>query len=192
MSISEVDICNSALDLLGVGRSIVSFTDGTGLANTLRRRYPISRDTVLRMHEWNFAIQRANLPQLEEGPVSGYSYQYQLPTDPYCLRVLCMTNVIGAEYRIEGRRLLTNVNECSIKYISQVTDTTKFDPLFIDVLAVRIAADVAYKITQSRFIAQNMKAEFEYNLQRAKGIDNLEGTEPDPAENTSWTNEGRS
>jgi len=190
MDITAVDICNSALDLIGEGNPIVSFDDGSAIANLLKRRYPLARNEVLRMHEWNFAIHREDLAQLSDTPVSGYSYQYQLPVTPLCLRVLEMVDST-AEYRIEGNRLLTNEDEVSIRYIKEETNTTRFDTLFIKALAARIAADVAYRITQNQSVADKMESLFEYYLIRAKGKDNLEATEPDPTTSTSWIDAGR-
>jgi hypothetical protein len=190
MDISAVDICNLALDLIGQGPPIVSFDEGSNLANTFKRRYPLSRNEVLRIHPWNFAIHRENLVQLTETPDSGYTYQYQLPVDPLCLRVLEVTNVVNPDYRIEGDRLLTNETEVSIRYIKEVVDTSKFDSLFCKALALRIASDIAFQVTQDHHTEQAMEMKFEMYINRAMGKDNLEEKGPDVTDN-SWIEAGR-
>lgn len=192
MDVSAVDICNMALDNLGAKPPIVSFDDNTDVARTCKRVYPISRNKVLRAHEWNCAIARETLAALVDAPVSGYSYQYQLPIAPLCLRVLNMTNVENAEYRIEGDKLLTDEEECSIRYIREVTNTTEFDPDLIELIALRLAADIAYSITQSKTVEAGCEQKYQFNLIRTKGINNNESRQPDPETNNSWIDAGRS
>ena len=40
---------------------------------------------------------------------------------------------------LEGQRLLTNEDAMKIRYIKRVTDVTKFDPLFVELLVLRLA-----------------------------------------------------
>jgi len=42
-------------------------------------------------------------------------------------------------YSLEGDRLLTNEGEVNLRYIKRVTDPTKFDPLFVEVLILKLA-----------------------------------------------------
>jgi hypothetical protein len=42
-------------------------------------------------------------------------------------------------YAIEGRLILTNEDNIKLRYIKQVTDPTEFDPLFIEVLILKLA-----------------------------------------------------
>jgi len=192
MDISAVDICNQALDVLGEKNFIASFDDGTAIANLCKRVYPLARNIVLEAHDWNCAISRETLAQLTETPDSGYSYQYQLPISPLCLRVLEMTNVQDAEYRIEGDRLLTDEDECSIRYIKEQTDTTKYSPKLIQLMAYKVAEMIAYNITGDRSTENAMKQTYEYHLSEAKGLDNVEGQQPDPDEKNTWIEAGRS
>jgi hypothetical protein len=42
-------------------------------------------------------------------------------------------------YAIEGQRILTNENTVEIRYIKRVIDVTEFDPLFVELLVLRLA-----------------------------------------------------
>ena len=86
---TEVSICSNALRRLG-DDPITSLTDDSERARLCNAFYEDARDACLRSHPWNFAITRASLTQLSDSPVYGYDYQFALPTDPYCLRVLAM------------------------------------------------------------------------------------------------------
>ena len=108
---TEVSICSNALRRLG-DSPITTLSDNTERARLCNAFYGDARDAVLRSHPWNFAITRARLAQLSSTPAYGYSYQYALPTDPYCLRVLEM-EYSDYKFKIEnsateGRVLLTD------------------------------------------------------------------------------------
>ena len=62
---SEVDICNLALSHLGDNATVASIDppEGSAQAEHCSRFYPIARDTLLEMHNWNFSTRRAVLAQ---------------------------------------------------------------------------------------------------------------------------------
>ncbi len=164
MAVSAVEICNNALIKLG-SNTITSLTDDTKPARLCNKMYTIMRDDLLRAHPWNFAIGRATLAQLEAAPAFGFSFQYQLPSDS--LRVLKL-NTSHIPYRIEGRKLLTDSNTVELIYIKRVTDEAQFDSNYSNILALRIAAQLAYVITNSVRLAESLKQEFRLELNRAK------------------------
>ena len=126
---SVVDICNEAMDLLGAA-TITALTENSKEARLCNRRFVTVRDSVLRTHTWNVAVTRATLAQDTDPPAFGFTYQYSLPTDPYCLRVLSfwnsnVNNDVAAYdsnvmFKIEGRKVLSNEGTCSIIYISSL------------------------------------------------------------------------
>ena len=193
---SVVDICNEALDLLGAA-TITSLTQNSKEARLCNRNYELVRDAVLRAHPWNVAVTRANLAQDATAPAFGFTYQYTLPTDPFCLRVLSfwdsnVDNDIAAYdsnvmYKIEGRKILSNEGTCNIIYIGRVEDTEQFDSLLSSAIAHRLAAETAYAITGSGTVAQTMNALYEQRLREAKSIDAMEGYPEQPLADT-YTN----
>ena len=175
---TEVSICSNALRRLG-DSPITSLTDNTERARLCNGFYADARDAVLRSHPWNFAITRATLAQLSTTPSYGYAYQYSLPTDPYCLRVLEMEY---ADYKFkiensstEGRVLLTDESTAKILYIARVTDTIKFDAMFTDVLIAKLAVDLAYPVTNSVTFQAQMQKLYQLKLSEARSIDGQEG-----------------
>lgn len=181
---SEIDICNLALLKLGDER-ITSFTEGTDRATLCALVYPLIRDAVLRAHPWNFALRRATLAQLATAPVYDYRYAYQLPTDPYCLRVLDTDlDQDNDRWKIEGRTLVCDASSVSIRYIARVTDPMEYDSLFVEALATRLAAEIADAITGDVRRKQLLMQEYLLKLQEARQADGHEGS-PDPVEVTT-------
>ena len=181
---SVVDICNEAMDLLGAA-TITSLTENSKEARLCNRRFDTVRDAVLRSHPWNTAVTRAEIARDSTAPAFGFTYQYTMPTDPYCLRVLSfwnsnVDNEVAAYdsqvmYKIEGRKILSNEDTCKITYIGRVTDTEQFDSMLSNTIAHRLAAETAYAITGSTTVAQQMQALYEQRLREARSMDGMEG-----------------
>lgn len=168
---SVVEIANIALINLGE-TPIASLNDDVKAARLAARRYGPVRDAVLRAHPWNCAMARAELAAAEPAPAWGPSRSYPLPTD--CVRVLRLQDH-AASFRIEGRRLLTD-GAPRILYVRAVTDPNLFDPLLVEAIGARLAADLAHPITQSTTLVQVMWDLYRQKLQEARGVDGQEGS----------------
>jgi hypothetical protein len=57
---SKVEICNSALNMLGAN-NITDLTEDSKNARLLNQRYEPIRDAVFRTHAWNCLIKRIEL-----------------------------------------------------------------------------------------------------------------------------------
>lgn len=184
---TEVSICANALRRLG-DDAITSLTDDTERARLCNAFYSDARDAVLRSHPWNFAITRATLAQLSDTPAYGFNYQYALPTNPYCLRVLEM-EYKDYIFKVEnvathGRVLLTDEGTAKILYIARITDTNLFDSMFVDTLTAKLAVDLAYPVTNSMQVQTNMQKLYQLKLSEARSIDGQEGFIDDLVSNT--------
>jgi hypothetical protein len=157
---SSVEISNSALTKLGAKR-IMDLADTQKEAREINAIFTIRRDYLLRCYNWSFAMKRASLSALVTTPISGYTTEYQLPSD--CLRVVQvsdhwdipgMADYLNSPdeemYRIEGKKILTNLGApLKIRYSRQVTNTGDFDSAFVEVFASDLAFTVAEALTQS-------------------------------------------
>jgi hypothetical protein len=182
MPISDIAICNRALDMLGAD-PIVSFDDASQVGRLCRRNNEPVRGAVLRAYPWNPAIRRAALPKLAEAPEWGFAFQYALPEGPEppcCLRVLAIESEAedaASEYRIEGRRILSDEGPpLRILYIARIADPTRFGPLLADAIAARLAAELAYPLTASTALGQAMAQSYRDKLVEARATDAQEGS----------------
>ena len=183
-AVTETSICNIALIKIGAER-ISNLTQDKKEAKLCNRLYAPSRDMLLRLHPWNFAIERAELAQLDDVPIADYSYQYQLPTNPECLRILEVTESLS-KWVVEGDYLLIDDGAVEIRYIKRVIDPTKFDTGFVELLADKLASDLAIPITHNLRLAGLMKAEYRSSLIRIRGMDYME-EEKESDEPDLWT-----
>ena len=169
---SVVDICNSALNMIGAS-NIISLTEDSKAARICNQRYNFLRDYVFRSHPWNCLIQRTTLAPDTATPAFEFEKQFTLPTDPYCLRVLALDDP-DIIFRIEGRKLLTDESTVNIKYVGRVTDPQQYDTLLIETLAAALAADLAYPLVGSATLGANMNVFYQEKLKEARFVDATE------------------
>lgn len=167
MANSAVDICNSALILVGAER-INSLSDANKSARICNEIFDDLRDKLLTHHPWNFAIKRQALAMSSETPVFEYSYQFQVPSD--CLRVID-TNLGDDQWHKEGDFIVTNFSDVKIKYISRVTDISKWSWGFRDALTYKIAMYLAYSLIQSTTLARDINQNYLIVLRDSKAQD---------------------
>jgi hypothetical protein len=185
MSTSATSICNSALIKIGAER-IISLDADNDRARLCNEQYEKLRDEVLVSHPWNFAIKRAELAEDSDTPLFDFEHQYPLPSD--CLRVLTTDLPSESEYAIEGRLILCNEPTLQIRYIQQVVDTSKFSKAFVEALAFRIAADIAYPITQKMSLMEDMHKLYDQFMSKARSYDSQEGRAFNRVNAVEWTN----
>lgn len=197
MSASETQICNLALIKFGE-KTINSLEDDTKEGRACKALYPLLREQMLSAHPWNFAMARADISaQLSDTPAFGYDYAYQLPSD--CLRVWELydqyadttsarvwysqsqlsknVSISEDEWEVEGRELLTDRSEnIYIRYIKDVTVTGHFPSMFVECLALRLAAELAVKLAESKSMRAELLNELDkVALPEARRLNAIEG-----------------
>lgn len=179
--ISEVTICNSALDILGAN-VIVSLDEETEEARLCRRNYPLVLADCLATHFWNFSIRRVELSELPDPPVFEFENRYALPGD--CVRVIAL-DPEREDFKIEGKELITDADSAMIKYISNDVNPSEFSPQFVEGLAYKLASKLAYPLVQSVSLSTALNNKADQMLRIARGTDGQEGT-PELLQRDEW------
>ena len=173
---SVVQMCNSALNQLGAA-SITSLTDNSKNARLCNERYETIRDAVFRSHPWNSLIKRQQLAQDTATPAWGFKYQFTLPSDS--LRVLAI-DAYNSDYKVEGRKILSNESTIKLIYVSTITDPNEMDVLLRETISAALAADLAYSITANLQVSGLMAEKYQAKLSEARHADASEGYNTDP------------
>jgi hypothetical protein len=168
---SVVDICNGALNQLGA-TTILSLTEDSKNARLCNSRYTQVRDAVFRSHPWNCLQKRIELAADTDAPAWGFSYAYTLPAD--CLRLLRILDY-DSNYKVEGRKILSNTSSMKILYIGRITDPNEYDESLRETLSAALGADIAFAVTSNNQTASNMYNLFQDKLKDARFIDSTEG-----------------
>lgn len=169
---SPTDIANQALSRLG--QAMVSdIAENSPSAIVCRTHYELVRDSLLRQHPWNFAVARAQLTESDETPAFGWDHQFALPSDR--LRLLTLNGVQAAmcasDFETEGDYLLTDADEAKITYVRRVTDPTLFDPIFVEVLVLRLGGAIAVALTGSEQKRNELEALADAKMREATFAD---------------------
>lgn len=177
---SSTDICKLSLDLLQGGSVSDITAASTSIEEVCERWYDHTRRKLLRQHPWNFAIKRAELAASATTPLFGATSQFPVTSDFLrLLRVVDEDNRIISpdEYFFENRNIMFRWAEDDVArviYITDEEDVTKFDNLFIDLLAVEIALSIAYLVTQNNANIERLSTIRKTLISAAKSIDGQE------------------
>jgi hypothetical protein len=170
---SVVDICNSALNQIGAS-NIIALTEDSKAARICNQRYEFIRDGVFRSHPWNSLITRQILASDSETPGFTYSNQFTLPTDPFCLRVLKLSNP-DIKFEIEGRKILCDESTLNVVFVGKITDPNQYDTLLLETIVAALAADIAYPLSGSITLAAQFATLYRDKLKEARFVDATEG-----------------
>lgn len=171
---SEVSICSNALLLLGA-QTINSLAETSDRALIASNLWPQTRNSVLRSHPWNCCIQRVQLAPDETAPAFDWAYQFTLPSD--YLKALSVGEAgCEVEFRIEGRKLLSDENPCLLRYVSRNLAVGSWDDMLVQAMTLTMAAEMAYAITQSSSLRDSMREKLEMHMRRARAVDGQEDT----------------
>lgn len=169
---SNIDVINAALDYLGT-QTISTITDTSKEARCAARHWDISRQSVLRMHPWNFAIARAtlNAPNtVLPAPNFGFANRHYLPLD-----YLRMINLDAEDdWRIEGRTIVSDSTSLELRYVFDNKEVDDYDPIFFDALSLYLAWKMCMTINQSSTGKEQLWKDFKGVLAKATMIDSSE------------------
>ena len=168
---STVEICNGALNQLGA-TTILSLTEDSKNARLCNSRFTQVRDSVFRSHPWNCLQKRVEIAADTTAPAWGFSYAYTLPAD--CLRLLRILDY-DSNYKVEGRKILSNTSSMKILYVARITDANEYDELLRETLSAALSADIAFAVTSNNTTSTNMYNLFQDKLKDARFVDSTEG-----------------
>ena len=191
---SVTDIANAACRRLGVQR-ISSIDDENKRAEVLKDLYPLVRDELLDAGFWNFAMRRAQLSKLSQGPDFGWTNAFSLPTNYLRMYRVSSSKFKGGSghlpeffatsfannpaFVIEGNQLLTDLSGVYCVYTSKVTDSSLFSRGFVKALYLKLAAEAAYSLTQDRNLTNDLTQEARTWLEDIRSRDSMSDNDPD-------------
>lgn len=174
---SVIHICNLALAKIG-SPSISSLDEESKEASSCGLLYESIRDEVLQVRPWPSCTKRDALALLDETPAFEFTYAYQLPSDFLDMVRFGASDDTTSPYRIEGRKVLTNISPAQCLYIFRNTDTAQYEPMLVDLIATRMAVDLALLVAQSSTMNAAQRQDYEVKRQRARSNDGWARGEP--------------
>jgi len=187
VSTSKVGLANLALLKIGAKR-ISSFSEDSPEGRIVNAVYDDIRDEVLVAHNWTFAQERAVLATLDEDPIyteDGMTVVYARPSG--MLKLVAQSDST-AIIKLEKDKILSDTTALKIGYTVRIDDPLKYFPSFTTALATRLAAEIAFNLTEARSEARGLLEEYEtVRLPYAIAADSQQGTPQFPLQD-EWEN----
>lgn len=190
---SDVQIANRALQKLGAGR-ISSLSQNHPNARSMNAAFVRVRQRALREHPWNFAIKRASVAK--DGSETLYEglNKYRKPND--FLRLLrddesAVAQQVRHDWQIEGDFIVSaDAAPLKFRYIADITDPQKYDPLFDEYFATVLALETVDEITGSNTKKRALKDDLLDLRREARRVNGMENDANEPAED-AWVSSMR-
>ena len=182
MAVTSTDIVNLAATHLGERRYADPFTNTSPTAELLSFRYDFSRREVLRSHTWGAAKVDISLSADATAPTHTWARSFTVPQD--CLRLVNIGNtdledLHYREYELKGQKVHTDLAApLKITYIQDITDTSLFDALLVESIALHLASTCATAITDDKGLAEGLYSLYERKVEEAKFTDSLQRRRP--------------
>jgi len=182
MAVTSNDICNLAATHLGERRFADIFTDTNPTAELLSFRYDFSRREVLRSHTWGAAKVDISLSADATAPTHTWARRFLVPQDSLRLVNIGNTDLEDLHYReweLKGQAIHTDLTApLKITYIQDITDTSLFDALLVESIALHLASTCATAITDDKGLAEGLYSLYERKVEEAKFTDSLQRRRP--------------
>lgn len=174
---SRTHISNLALNKIGQP-PITDIDDGLLESNRMLLVFDDVVDEVTKSRFWVRVKKRVELAKLEETPLYGFNFQFQLPPD--ALRVIAINEIasVTTPFKIEGTKLLYDLSTVSINYIERQDDPTLWGDGLKNAIVWRLAAEVAYIFTSSVTLTESLYARYDEVNKKESSIDSRQGSRP--------------
>lgn len=147
----DTSICCAALNLIGVD-PISSLQEESDNAATCSRLYPLTRDSILSKHSWNFGNAERQLDRSADViPLNDWTYAYKLPSN----MLAGPTAVFGdggdlpnAQYEVRGDYIFTDAQIVIVHYQGPA-DPVCWPAYFVELVVVALAARLAKPVTDN-------------------------------------------
>ena len=196
---TETKICNMALSRIGA-RRINDYSDDTDTKNEAiqcRLHYEQTRDALQRSHFWVFNKKRVECSEASTEPDFQYDYQYLLPSDFLRYRARYVDGTPHYEdspysYSLErnedgARVILMDDSPCNLIYSAKITDVAQFDPLFIEVLVLKLAQKLVPALAKTgKTLPKEIADELAELEPRVRALDRNEGRGLRKGDQQAW------
>jgi len=191
-AVSKVLIANMALSNIGAKSNIESLTEDSAEANACNLWYDWSRIQTLEAFNWSFARRSVALTtHNDDAPTKRWAYRYVYPSACVCIREienpagpLADPVAYGLELGDDGdtKTIVTDLVEAVALYTFDLETTGLFSAHFIDALAAKLAARIAFSLTGDKETVAGMQNLFGALIVQAPVFNASEKQERKPRE----------
>lgn len=193
-TITAATAANPVVITIGAGHSIANGTEVyvagvIGMTEINNRTFTTANATATTLElsgeDGTSHTAYSSAGSLTEYIATEYAYRFELPSD--CLRLLRINATEADDYRVERGFIYTDEGTVHIEYIFDQTDESKFDSQFVDLLAARLSAEIAFYLTDNSTLTEQAWDVYNRKLSMARTMDSRQGS-PRNIEADVWLN----
>lgn len=188
---SVEDLCNMALDQIGYTRHIADIFEGSAAARVCLAYYGQTRDELLTLGEWPFALREVALTAVvAETPPSPWQNEYQYPADCLRIRYIRPGPLTGGTRSNDPQpvlfrpwndqrtsppvqAILCDLSSPVLIYQGQVTDPATWTPEFIKALVGSLAKKLSFGLFKSADIIKGRVQLSEMDSAEGQAVDSM-------------------
>ena len=176
--VSKVAICNLALTPFGSARVTDIDNPSTREEELCSIMLDSISEDVMAARAWTSVVKRAALAKTSNTPTFGWSSEFQLPTDPFCLRVIEVneSSPNAIPWVREGDKLLCDESAISIRYIARLTNTESYDVHLKQAIIARLSAELSYELSSDKVLSERLHERATETLNQGSIIDAKQGS----------------
>ena len=199
MTYAPEDLCNMALNQIGYARPIADIYEGSAAARVALAYYGQTRDELLSLGEWPFALREVALSAVSgQTPPSPWQNEYQYPGDCLRIRYVRPGPLTGGTRNNDPQPVLFrpwNDNRPSppvqailcdlvspvLIYQGKVTDPGTWTPEFIRALVGALAKKLAFGLFKGADIIKARVELSEMDIAQGQMVDSMSPPQDVPA-----------
>lgn len=180
-AISKTDIINLALS--NIGQDVIAdVSEKSEVARKANLYYDVVRRTLLREHDWSFALRWATLAaSTEKSPYPSCPYVFARPSDCLFLKKVGFEGAAEKNFKFfifvsqkNAQLVACPFDKVQALYVKDEEDVTLFDPAFVACFALLLAAELAVPVAGDSKLAAFMYQKYQAKLQDARIANKVE------------------
>lgn len=187
----------AGLALANIGEpGIAAMADNTKRARVIRQFFPVARDQLLRLKDWNFAS-AWHLPSADTVPgVGPFKIRYPMPS--YCVRIREVEGCTERDWAVESavadvqgaavdvEILVTNIIDPNVRITRNDIPVRLWDGLFLPAFGHMLAYYCATRLGKSQTTADRQRQNAIDLISSAATVDSKERGGRPQRQETSW------
>lgn len=176
---NQTEIANLALRKIGQAR-ITDINQGSNEAELILDSWTNARQTLLRLHPWNFALRQAQLTASSTTPLFHWRFSYPLPSG--YMRLVSNNGIYAGTklpcWEVAGGAILSNESKAEIVYVFDEDNCALWDSQFVEAFSFQIAAMIAPSLLKDAGSSAALMMQNKLNALLLAMSDNKSETKP--------------
>ena len=149
----------------------MTLDESSKTARRCKQLYDSTRQYLLSLHPWSFALRSVNLSPTEDYKSTNWLYAFRRPSD--CLKIVKM-DLQPTDYIIEDKFICCDEKSLNLLYVKDLEDVNQFSRPFYVVCVKAMTRALIPTIAQNYQLQAQVDKEYMEALREARHFDSVE------------------